>query len=133
MGVPLGTALQIFSNPTDLLIQIGQHKKTNQYGVGIFRGPGHRYMPLLTQDNFPFKEYDDAVACAKTTLEAIRDGAKKEFENKDSLTAAVFNPGGEKVDKSKVLNDKVISWIIERLKKKKEADTSKMPKDKIRV
>ena len=133
MGVPLGTALQIFSNPTDLLVTIFQHKETKQYGVGIFRGPGHRYMPLLTQDQFPYKSYDEAVVCAKETLEAIRDGAKKEFENKDSLTASIFNPDGEKVDESKVLNDNVISWIIEQLKKKKEADTSEMPKDKIKV
>ena len=118
--------LEIFTNPTDLLVVVSPHKDTKKYGIAICRGPGHNYKFLLTTDTFPFKTVEEAIETVKKTLEKIRKSAQDELESKDSLIASIFNPSGEKVDQSRVLNESHISWIVTELREKKEADTSKM-------
>ncbi len=84
MGISMITALEIFTNPGDLKIAIGQEKEGSKFAIGIFRGPGHNFRPMLTSQPFAEK-LEDAVKAIKGILESIREDLTKDFANGKSL------------------------------------------------
>lgn len=119
------TALEIFTNPGDLEITIRQKKKGSKFAIGIFRGPGHNFKPMLTSQ--PFAETQkDAVEAIKGTLESIRDAITKDFADRKSFPSQYLNPDGLEIDPSKVLNTELIARIIEELRQHQVASTYKM-------
>jgi len=125
MGISMITALEIFTNPGDLEIIIGQEKEEAKFTIGIFRGPGHNFKPMLTSQ--PFAEtQEDAVEAIKGTLESIREALTKDFADRKSLPSQYLNPDGLEIDLSKVLNPELIARILEELRQHRVASTYKM-------
>ena len=125
MGVSLLTALEIFTNPYDLHIQIGEDKESGKYAICISRGPGHKFKPILTST--PFAEtFEDEVKTVGETLEAIRQAAEREFMNTDSFVCRMFNSEGKDIDLSKVLNVGLIAKITGELQNDRVAKTYKI-------
>ncbi|MEI8337712.1 MAG: hypothetical protein WCF92_01020 [bacterium] len=119
------TALEIFTNPNDLEIIIGQKKAGDKFEIGFFRGPGHRFKPMLTSEPFAEK-LEDAVEAIKGILESICEALTKEFSDQKSLPSQYLNPEGHKINQSKVLNTDLINRILEELRQHKVASTYKM-------
>lgn len=119
------TALEIFTNPDDLEITIGQEKEGAKFTIGIFRGPGHNFKPMLTSQPFAEK-LEDAVEVIKGILESIREAIAKDFANRKSLPSQYLNPDGLEIDQSKVLNLDLIARILDELRQHKVASTYKM-------
>lgn len=126
MGISMITALEIFTNPSDLEIIIGQAKEGGKFAVGILRGPGHNFKPMLTSEPFAEK-FDDAVEAIKGILESVREAMTKEFMDQKSLPSQYLNPNGLEIDQSKVLNPDLINRILDELRQHKVASTYKMP------
>ena len=126
MGLTMITALEIFTNPGDLEIGIGQEKNgARRYCFGIYRGPGHNCKALLTSE--PFAETKEIVIVeVGKILGIIHDVAMKELKNPESLISQFLNPDGQEVEPSRVLNSDLISRILEELRAKGCASTCEM-------
>ena len=119
------TALEIFTNPGDLEITIRQEKDGAKFAIGIFRGPGHNFKPMLNSQ--PFAEtQEDAIEAIKGVLEPIREAMTKDFADRKSLPSQYLNPDGQEIDQTKVLNLDLISRILDELRQHRVASTYKM-------
>ncbi len=125
MGISMITALEIFTNPGDLEITVGQAKPGDKFAIGIFRGPGHNFKPMLTSQPFAGK-VEDAVKAVKGILESIQQAMTKDFADRKSFPSQYLNPNGLKINQSKVLNPDLISRILDELRQHRVASTSKM-------
>ncbi len=121
MGISRLTCLEIFTNPTDLQIMIGQEKNNGKYAIGIFRGPGHNFKPLITS-GFVIESFKEAIEEIKKILESIHYTIESELKKKGSLLSSYLNPS----DQSKTLNLDLISRILKRLRQHREVDTAEM-------
>ncbi|MDQ3014350.1 MAG: hypothetical protein M3Q73_00615 [bacterium] len=119
------TALEIFTNPGDLEITIGQEKEGARFAIGIFRGPGHNFKPMLTSQPFAEK-FEDAIEAVKGTLESIHDALSKDFADRKSFPSQYLNPGGQEIDQTKVLNPDLIHRILDELRQHRVASTYTM-------
>jgi hypothetical protein len=125
MGISALTALEIFTNPSDLEITIGQAKPGDKFAIGIFRGPGHNFKPMITSR--PFAENtEDAVETIKEILELIHGAMMRDFADRKSLPSQYLNPDGLEIDQSKILNQDLINCILDELRQHKIASTYKM-------
>ena len=114
-GISLFTALEIFTNPNDLEISIGQEKGGGKYALVISRGPGHNFKIMLSSQ--PFAErIEDVVEAIKGILETIRQSIIGEFENNRSFLSQCLNPDEQTIDQSKVLNSDLINRILDELR-----------------
>ncbi len=124
-GISRLTALEIFTNPSDLEIVIGQEKSNGKYAIAIMRGPGHRFKMML--DSEPFTEnFEDALKAVKETLETIQQAMTKELEDPENLVTQFLNPDNQALDQSKALNPDLINRIMDELRQHKVASTYKM-------
>ncbi len=106
-GTSMIDALEIFKNPDDLIITVGREKEGDKFSIGIFRGGGHNFKPLLTST--PCAEnMEDAIQAIKRTLETVQQIGAKEFAE---------------IDQSKVLNTDLIARIVDELRQHKVANT----------
>jgi hypothetical protein len=125
MGISMITALEIFTNPADLEITIGQEKEGAKFSIGIFRGPGHNFKPMLTSQ--PFAEtQEDAIEAIEGILEPIHEAMTKDFADRKSLSSQYLNPDGLEIDQSKVLNPELITRILDELRRHRVASTYKI-------
>ena len=125
MGISMLTALEIFTNPSDLEITIGQSKPGEKFAIGIFRGPGHNFKPMLTSQPFA-KNLENAVEAVRGILESICEASTKTFADGGSIPSQYLNPEGLKIDQSKVLNPNLIDRILDELRQHQIASTYKM-------
>lgn len=122
MGISMYTALVIFTNPFDLHITVGQPAEGAKFAFGIFRGPGHCFMRMLTST--PFAEtLEDAIRAVKEILEAVCKAATTSLTDPECLMAWLLNPEGAEIDPSKVLNPELIERIIQDLRRHQVANT----------
>ena len=115
-------ALEIFSNPMDLHIFITLGKNSDKYSIGIFRGPGHDFKPMITSNPFT-KKPECAINIVREILEMALNVCTKRLEDPKDVLSKIVNPGGEKFDQSKVLTTKLIERILKDLEKRKVANT----------
>jgi hypothetical protein len=125
MGISKITALEIFTNPGDLEICIEQEKEGAKFSIGIFRGPGHNFKPMLTSQPFAEK-LEDAVGAVKGTLESIHEILTKDLADRKSFSSLYLNPSGLEIDQSKILNQDLIARILDELRQHRVASTYKM-------
>ncbi len=125
MGFSMITALEIFTNPGDLEIVITQDEESAKFAVGIFRGPGHNFKPIITSPPF-VEKLEDAVEVIRKTLESICENMTKEFADSESMLSQWVNTGRLQIDKSKVLSSDLIGRILEELRQGRVASTCKM-------
>ncbi len=119
------TAMEIFTNPGDLEITIGQRRRGAKFAISISRGPGNNFKPLITSK--PFAEtQEDAIKVIEGTLESIREIMLKDFEEHKGLPPQYLNPDGLEIDRSKVLNPELIARILEELRQHQVAKTYAM-------
>ena len=124
-GIRRLTALEIFTNPSDLEIIIGQEKSSGKYAIAIMRGPGHNFKMML--DSEPtIEKFEDALEAVKTILEGIQQFMTKEFEDPNSLVSQFLNPDNQAIDQSRALNPDLINRIMDELCRHKVASTYKM-------
>ena len=125
MGISMLTALEIFTNPHDLEISIGQEKEGAKFAIGIFRGPGHNFKCMLTSQ--PFAETrEDAIKAIEGTLQTVHEAVTREFKNSGSLASQYLNPDGQEINQSKVLNQNLIARILEELRAHGKTSTCKI-------
>jgi hypothetical protein len=100
------TGLEIFTNPNDLEIMIGQDSHSGKFAMSVSRGPGHNFKPLLTST--PFAEtFEGAVDAVKEVLAGIEQAISKEWTG----------------DRSAVLTADLIVLVVEELRRNKKAST----------
>lgn len=125
MGISIITALEIFTNPGDLEITIGQENEGSKFAFGIFRGPGHNFKPMLTSQ--PFAEtQEDAIKTVEGILQTVHEAIAKEFKDSGSPASQYLNPDGQEIDQSKVLNQELITRILEELRAHGKESTCKI-------
>lgn len=125
MGLRIITTLEIFTNPGDLEITIGQEKEEEKFAIGIFRGPDHNFKPMLTSQPF-FETREDAIKVVEGILQTVHEAATKEFKDSRSLASQYLNPNGQEIDQSRVLNQGLIGRIIEELRAHGKVSTCKI-------
>ena len=119
------TALEIFTNPSDLEFTIGQREEGGKFSIGIFRGLGHAFKPMLTSE--PFAEtLEEAIKAVEGTLQTVYEAITEEFKSKASLASLYLNPEGKEIDQAKVLNQDLIARIIEELRQNRKASTCRI-------
>ena len=125
MGVSMITAIEIFTNAYHREIIIGQEKNGGKFSIGIFRGPGHSYKPLVTSQMCA-ETVKDAVETVQGILGMIEQVMAKEVLNRDSVPFQYLNPEGQEIDQPKVLNPDLIGSIVRELERHQKASTYKM-------
>ncbi|MES3004485.1 MAG: hypothetical protein V4690_00050 [Patescibacteria group bacterium] len=120
------TALEIYTNPHDLHIVIGQEKAGEKFAIGILRGPGHNFKPLITSQ--PYAETaEQAIEAVEETLRSLQEVMARDFASRTSFASQQLNPDGEEVDQSKVLTIELVDKIVEDLRQNKVSCTYKTP------
>ena len=128
-GITMSTALEVFTNPYDLFISIGQEKDGGKYVFVIMRGPGHDFKPLISTTPF-FGSAEDAVKALELNLNLMSMAARTAFANKKGdmeillLLADHGLSGG--IDESNVLNPDLIKRIGVELRERRVAKTYEM-------
>lgn len=105
------SVLEIYSNPADLQIFVGEDAETKEWGFAITRGPGHNFKPILSSQPF-----------AKTLAEVV-DGVRTLLQNVCIMVEKETFPG----DPSTCLTPELINRIGEDLLRNKVANTFEMP------
>ena len=121
-GISRITAYEIFANPNDLEIFIGQENEQGKWAIVFERGPGHNFKLLL--DTAPvFEKPEEAIVAIKNTLEIIVDAVTKEAEDPNGFI---------RIDKEEliahpenVLSARLIERIVADLEKDHVASTWK--------
>jgi hypothetical protein len=124
-GISRLTALEIFTNPNDLEIVIGQEKSSGKYAIAIMRGPGHNFKMMLDSES-SIENFEDAFRAVKETLETIQQAMTKELGDPENLVTQFLNPDSQVIDQSKTLNPDLINRIMDELRRHKVASTYKM-------
>lgn len=126
MGITRSTALEIYTNPGDLEITVGQEEESGKFAIGIYRGPGHNFKLMIS--SVPFAEsLEDAIeVIRKEVLELSMHAIEKDLEDPESFISQYLNPDGAEIDQSKVLNPGLISRILDELRQHRIASTYKM-------
>ncbi len=116
------TALEIFSNPDDLVISVKKPSETGSYRVAILRGERHHYKPLLTGDSGS-KDFERVLSHVELTLTTAAEASRKHLEN-GGPTAEIINPEADPIDDACVLTGERIAWIMTELREKGECSTA---------
>jgi len=106
------TALEIFTNPWDLLVLVG--KDGGKWGFTISRGPGHNYKLLVDSNGFAETEAA-AIEELKGKLEAVSADCTKAFEDQANALSKYILPEQQTLDQSKVLNSELIAQVVGKL------------------
>lgn len=115
-SISIVNAVEIFTHPDDLQIKIIQEKDDNRYAIGIYRGPGNNFSPLIVSPPFTNK-LEDAVEAVQERMEAIQQYMEKELANPASHLLPYLIPGRE------VLNQDLIDRICDELQQRHVANT----------
>jgi hypothetical protein len=126
MGISLITCLEIFTNPNDLEMSVGQDQASGKYAFCIGRGPEHDFKILVSTSPFA-TTLDEAITSVKETLQAIQQGITRDLEDKNSLPSQFCNPRGETIDQLKIFNEDLIEKIVNDLKQNQVASTYLKP------
>ena len=113
MALTMRTSLEIFTNPSDLVILVGMDGE--KWGFTIARGPGYHGKLLLDTCGFA-ENKEEAVLGLKKVLETIVAICMKELENPVSIPCQDLNPDVRDIDQSKVLNPELIAQILDILR-----------------
>jgi hypothetical protein len=99
------TAVEIFTNPTDLYFSIAKGK-TGGHLLAISRGPGHNFKLLLTRDEPGFESKELAIGAVRDILTNVRKHILKILkEDPDDLLSGFINPDGLSVDEMSAHTD----------------------------
>lgn len=120
MGVSRMTILEIFTNPCDLVVAIGQ--KDGKFSVFVSRGPGHNYKLMLSAEGI-FESRQAAVDSIRQVLEFAAEKGKETLEDRTNPIAQIVNPGGRPVGEMNVLTQSAIDTLIATLATEDEART----------
>jgi len=115
MKMSTSTAMEIFSNPDDLMFTIGQGGEEKGFSFGIFRGPGHDFKPLLISSAFAETRVG-ALESLEEVLEIALQTMIKLLEEASSIISRTLNPENRPIDSLGMLNHGLINRILERLK-----------------
>ena len=125
MGISMSTALEIFTNPCDLVFGVIEDKA--KYGVIITRGPGHRFKPLVTLHP-TYGDKFGAIEEIVGMLTAIRDSMNKVLSNpkdsKELLIQRIVNPNNSPLSDLCGLNQEHINLIAKALQDTGVAETN---------
>lgn len=122
MSVSMLTALEIFSNPFDLVFVIGE--RNGKWGFSICRGPEHRYKLMLSTDYFADSR-QAAIDAIADILTRVCQAGTQEFSDSDSAAGAIFNPTGLPIDDAESLSGQLREQILEGLKTQGEVHTAR--------
>lgn len=119
------TALEICTNPLDLHITITQEKPEAKFAIGIYRGPGHNFKPMITSTPFA-RTAEEALNSIQNVLETAKEAMMKEFADRKSIPSRYLNPATQEIDPSRVLTSELITQILDELRKNLVANTYTM-------
>lgn len=123
MGISALTALEIFSNPRDLHVAVGE--TDGKFAFMISRGPGHDFKPILSSR--PFAENVPAViGSIKEILESVCNYCRGALSDPGNTITRMLNPGGRPIDEVSVLTQSIIDWMVGEIALKNEVCTSEM-------
>ena len=116
MGLSISTVLEVFTNPDDLIFDIGNPESEKGYCFRVARGPDQSFKILFS--TLPmFESRDEAILALGSVLTSIIENAKETLSDPESLLGSLFNPGREPIIEKNVLNPKLTARILELLKK----------------
>lgn len=129
------TALQVYFNPDDLNLYIGEEKgKENIWGLVISRGPRleqHPFMVLLSSNENSNFTKEKALEIMETTLRAAKKFGDDIFTNTEHELLKILSCGGEFKskqeyvdDRGPVLEDSDIERIMAELKNDQKGNNS---------
>ncbi|MCX6786273.1 MAG: hypothetical protein NTU85_00405 [Candidatus Kaiserbacteria bacterium] len=124
MPITILSALEIFTNPHDLEILVGQGKTNGKYVIAISRGPRDNFKMILDSDPFAEK-LEDAIEAVEKILNIVQKVGTKEFGG-NSILSEYLNIDEQSIDQSKVLNPGLIAKIIQELQSHMMASTYKI-------
>lgn len=114
MGVSMLVAMEVFTQPNDLMITITDPDDEEKIAFVISRGPGHRFKMLLSTVPI-FESREAAIKAVESILHGICESSREAFMDPKSTWGDMFNPGQKPIDESAVLNEERLAKIMEDL------------------
>jgi len=121
-GLNTLTVLEIFSNPFDLEICVGEAKEKNYFAFVILRGPGHNFK-LMLEGMKKADKVEEIISWVEKLLKLTVESSIKMFGEKNNPITQIFNANNEPLDKSAILTEKLIEQITKDLKETGTAST----------
>lgn len=125
-GIRVLTALEIYTNPDDLEIVIVKDAQSEKFALGVSRGPGHNFKPLLSSKPFA-KDIDSAIDAVRRTLEAIQEFATTALGEETDVATRYLILHKEEDKQQQTLDAARINRILEQLRAHEKASTYAMP------
>lgn len=122
ISISLTTALEIYSNPSDLFLSFSKPTLENKFGVVITRGPGHDFKPLISS-NFYLTSDDQGILDMQRLLEACRNGSITALTTKTNPIGQILNPDNLPADKLCGMSEEQIQRILSELREHRQAST----------
>lgn len=104
MGITLGTALEMYTNPFDLSFAVSKDF------IAVSRGPGHSFK-LLFDGAWKLESQEKAAEELKVILTGIVSVSENELRNPKSVLAAMLNPEGKSLTEAEVLTPGMVEEI----------------------
>lgn len=114
--------LEIFTNPSDLMIAVSKNPDNDKGTLIISRGPGHDFKPICDHSDFAESE-DEAVARTEEFLTWIMTTGLKELTDPNGVGAMFFNLRTINTNHPACLSSEWIEKIVRSLRKDKIAKT----------
>jgi len=116
MGISMHTAVEIFTNPYDLEIDIMLVQDNGKFCFSITRGPGHNHKLLVSSRSFS-NTRDDVIRVVEGILQDSYVSTTQELRDSGGHISQYLNPHGQEIDQSKVLNSDLITRILDELRR----------------
>jgi hypothetical protein len=130
-GVTLGTMMEIFTNPSDIVVLI--HQSEDRFGVIFSRGKGHKYKQLLSSQP-DFNSVEAAVDSVKGVFAMILEECEREIMDPLGFYGSLLNPNVLPTADLPVLSQAMVDSILVDLRQTQYVDTSSwqtIPADKL--
>ncbi len=129
MGVSLGIALEIFSNPYDLYISVYRETchKVPKYSFRIERQDREKNAVSIWSACISDTR-DGAIVAVRDTLREIQWSTEEVLEKTKVKTKLKVKSVESDLDPAKTLNADIINWVTDELFTSQMAETWKMPR-----
>jgi hypothetical protein len=120
MGITLLTAMEIYTNPADLMVSINEHQ--GKHGFLLGRGPGH-YGKIMVECTPYFGTRQETIEYVKDLLTTLCSKVSEDLTKPDSLAAQLINPENKPIEELAGLSPSFIEKIVADLAAGKIAKT----------
>lgn len=122
MGISRSTALEIFTNPYDLVFAVSEID--GKWAILVTRGPESSFKLLLSTESI-LETKEEAIDGIDKALLYVIEGSAREIADSSTLVGGMLNPEERSLSEARVLTQELRQRILNELERDGSALTYK--------